>query len=120
MKKYEAVFILDIRKTEDEGVAFSNEFAELVGKLGGKMVTTEAMGRLQFSYEIKKRKAGIYFDFVFEAPEAAIFAIKDRYRLDERILRNMIIVCDRPEKVCGKVKDLKEIASAPAPAPAEA
>ena len=120
MKKYEAVFILDIRKAEDDGLAFSNEFAELIGKLSGKMVTTEAMGRLQFSYEIKKRKAGIYFDFVFEAPEAAIIDIKNRYHLDERVLRNMIIICDRPEKVCGKVKDLKEITPAPAAAPAAA
>ena len=37
MKKYEAVFILDIRKTDDEGAAFSKEFAELVANLGGKL-----------------------------------------------------------------------------------
>ena len=76
MKKYEAVFILDIRKTDDEGAAFSKEFGELVAALGGKMESTTPMGRRQFTYEINKRK-----------------------ELDERILRNMILVCDRPAAV---------------------
>lgn len=97
MKKYEAVFILDIRKTDDEGAAFSKEFANLVESLGGKMESTTPMGRRQFSYEINKRKAGIYFDFLFEIETAKVKEIKEKYKLDERILRNMILICDRPE-----------------------
>ena len=97
MKKYEAVFILDIRKTDDEGAAFSKEFGELVAALGGKMESTTPMGRRQFTYEINKRKAGIYFDFVFELETSKVREIKEKYKLDERILRNMILVCDRPE-----------------------
>ena len=70
MKKYEAVFILDIRKTDDEGAAFTKEFAELITSLGGKMESATPMGRRQFTYEINKRKAGIYFDFIFELETA--------------------------------------------------
>ena len=70
MKKYEAVFILDIRKTDDEGAAFTREFGELIGALGGTLESTTPMGRRQFTYEINKRKAGIYFDFVFELEPA--------------------------------------------------
>jgi len=121
LKKYEAIFILDIRKVDDEGAAFSREFSELIEKqLNGKMVSVDAMGRLQFSYEIKKRKAGIYYNFVFEVEESGILSIKDKFRLDERILRNMIIVFDRPDNVKGKLKDLKDLADAPAPAPVSA
>ena len=36
MKKYESVFILDIRKTDDNGAAFCNCFAELIKSLGGE------------------------------------------------------------------------------------
>jgi len=122
LKKYEAIFILDIRKVEDEGLSFSKELTGLIESLGGNVINVEPMGRLQFSYEIKKRKAGIYFDYIFEAEEKSIIQIKNRYRLDERVLRNMILVCDRPEKVTGRVKDLKELpqseTAAPAPAPA--
>ena len=110
LKKYESIFILDIRKVEDEGVAFTNEITSYIESLGGKMVSVEAMGRLQFSYEIKKRKAGIYYDYVFELDEAKVIELKQKYRLDERVLRNMVLVYDRPEKISGKVKDLKDIA----------
>ena len=96
MKKYEAVFILDIRKTDDEGEAFSKEFAALVESLGGKMEAVIPMGRKQFSYEINKRKAGIYFDFLFELASTKVIDIKDKYKLDDRILRNLIVINDRP------------------------
>lgn len=114
MKKYEAIFILDIRKVDDEGAAFSKNFAELIEqKLGGKMVSSTPMGRLQFSYEIKKRKAGIYYNYVFELEEAKVLDIKENYRLDETVLRNMIIVFDRPDNIKGKLKDQKDVAEAP-------
>ncbi len=96
MKKYEAVFILDIRKTDDEGAAFTREFGELIGALGGTLESTTPMGRRQFTYEINKRKAGIYFDFVFELEPAKVIAIKEKYKLDERVLRNLILLYDRP------------------------
>lgn len=97
MKKYEAVFILDIRKTDDEGASFSKEFAKLIASLGGKLESSTPMGRRQFTYEINRRKAGLYFDFIFEVDPAKIIEIKDKYKLDARILRNMILICDRPE-----------------------
>ena len=101
MKKYEAVFILDIRKTDDEGAAFSKEFGELIESLGGKMEAVTPMGRKQFTYEIDKRRAGLYFDFVFELAAAKVKDIKEKYKLDQRILRNMIITYDRPADANG-------------------
>ncbi|MBR7104728.1 MAG: 30S ribosomal protein S6 [Lentisphaeria bacterium] len=101
MKKYEAVFILDIRKTDDEGAAFSKEFGELIESLGGKMESAVPMGRKQFTYEIDKRRAGLYFDFVFELAAAKVKDIKEKYKLDQRILRNMIITYDRPADANG-------------------
>ena len=96
MKKYEAVFILDIRKTDDEGAAFCRGFEELIKSLGGELEKTVPMGRKQFTYEIDKRRAGLYFDFVFELAAAKVKEIKEKYKLDQRILRNMIISYDRP------------------------
>ena len=96
MKKYEAVFSLDVRKTDDKGAAFCTEFGELIESLGGKMESVTPMGTKQFTYEIDKRRAGLYFDFVFELAAAKVKDIKEKYKLDQRILRNMIIIYDRP------------------------
>ena len=101
MKKYEAVFILDIRQADDEGNAFSKEFGELIESLGGKLESATPMGRRQFTYEINKRRAGLYFDFVFELAAAKVKDIKEKYKLDQRILRNMIIIYDRPADANG-------------------
>ena len=99
MKKYEAIFILDMRKVEDEGKAFSEEFAKLIEGWNGKMVESIGMGRRQFAREIKKRKAGVYLNFVFEVDADKETMIREQYRLDERVLRIMIILFDRPDVV---------------------
>ena len=61
------------------------------------------MGRKQFTYEINKRRAGLYFDFVFTLDAAKVREIKDKYKLDARVLRNLILIYDRPENA-GEVK----------------
>ena len=99
MKKYEAIFIYDIRKVDDEGEAASRELVARIESLGGKVTDAVSMGRIQFSYEIKKRKAGIYWDFFFELDEEKVIEIKDKFRLDERVLRNMIVIDDRPAEI---------------------
>ena len=103
MKKYEAVFILDIRKADDEGAGFCKELSELIESLGGKMESAVPMGRKQFTYEINKRRAGLYFDFVFTLDAAKVREIKEKYKLDARVLRNLILIYDRPENA-GEVK----------------
>lgn len=99
MKKYEAVFILDIRKVDDEGNAFTEELAELMKNWEGTMVSSESLGRRQFAREINKRKAGIYWNYVLECSPETIKKIGDKFRLDDRVLREMIIAFDRPESV---------------------
>ena len=99
LKKYEAVFILDIRKVDDDGKAYSKELVEFIESIGGKVNEVIAMGRKQFSYEIKKRKGGIYLNLFFELDPLKVIEIKDKYMLDERVLRNMIIVDERPAEI---------------------
>ena len=97
MKKYEAIFILDIRKVEDDGAVISSEIAALVKKWGGEMVKSISLGRRQFAYEVNKRKGGIYWNYVFTAGPDKVKELKENFRLDERVLRNMIINFDRPD-----------------------
>lgn len=99
MKKYEAVFILDVRKVEDEGKAFTEEFGKSLESLGGKLIESNEMGRKQFAREIRKRKAGIYWDYVFELDSLKCKEVRNMYRLDERVIRILIVNYERPEGV---------------------
>jgi small subunit ribosomal protein S6 len=99
LTKYESVFILDIRKVEDEGEAFSGELGKLIEEWGGKMEESASMGRKQFAREIGKRKAGIYWNYVFELDSGKVNDIREKFRLDDRVVRMLIINYDRPEVV---------------------
>lgn len=98
LKKYEAVFILDIRKVDDEGEAFSKELAELIKSLGGEMLESVSMGRKQFAREIKKRKAGVYWNYIFNLDADQTDQLRTKFMLDERVLRQLVIIYDRPEQ----------------------
>ena len=110
MKKYEAVFILDMRKVDDEGKAFSEEFAKNVQSWGGNVKEAVNMGRKQFAREINKRKAGVYVDFLFAVDPAQETTIREAYRLDERVLRILIVNDERPEQVRSTLAVVEPIA----------
>ena len=48
---------------------------------------------------INKRKAGIYWDYVFEMDPLKVIEVRNQYRLDERLIRLLVINYDRPEGV---------------------
>lgn len=98
MKKYEAVIILDEGKLDTSGENYAKEIASYIEEsLAGKVELSESMGRKTFTYPIKKRNAGLYWNLVFEADATKVLELKDNYRLDQNILRFEVFVYDRPE-----------------------
>ncbi len=98
MKKYEAVFILNTRKNADDGKAYMAELEEFIKTQGGEMLEVVAMGRKQFAREINKIKAGMYWNFSFNIDAEKAESIRDKYRLDERVIRMLILNYDRPQE----------------------
>ncbi|MCP4176503.1 MAG: 30S ribosomal protein S6 [bacterium] len=88
---------MDDRKIQDEGKAFKEEFSSMISRAGGEIIKATPLGRKTFAREIKKRKTGFYWDFIFDLTEKEIREIPERYRLDERVLRLQAFVYDRPE-----------------------
>ena len=68
------------------------------------------MGRKQFAREINKRKAGVYVDFLFAVDPAQETTIREAYRLDERVLRILIVNDERPEQVRSTLAVVEPIA----------
>ena len=98
MKKYEAIFILDEHLADDQGKIFADELAKYVVSQGGSMIESLPMGRKQFAYPVKKRKTGVYWNFIFEIPEDKVNSVKSNYRLDDKVLRSRIYEYFKPEK----------------------
>ena len=87
MKKYEVVIILDPRAVEGNGDAFSEAFQASMKELGGNVTRVKFFEQRTFAYPIKKRKTGIYWDYVVEAEGTFVAALKDKFRLNQSVLR---------------------------------
>ena len=98
MKKYETIVILDEKRIDDDGTKFLKEFENvLTEEIGGTVVETEIMGRKQFAREIKRKKTGIYLDIIHEMTEDKVKVLRDKYKLNETVLRLQSYIYDRPE-----------------------
>ena len=103
MKKYEAVFILNDRKFDDGGEAFSTKVVETLGQCEAVNVKKESLGRKAFARNIGKRTHGIYWCFYFDMAPGQVEDFQDKFRLEEHILRHVVYLYDKPE---GEIRTL--------------
>ena len=94
MRKYEIMFIV---KPDLEETAIKKE-AETLKKVltdeKSKIIEEKAMGQKELAYEMNKYKNGYYFLYIVEASNEAITEFDRLARLNENILRHLIIRVD--------------------------
>ena len=94
MNKYEIMFIV---KPDLEETAIKKEAGNLKKVLvdhKAKIVEEKAMGQRELAYEIKKYKNGYYFLFVIEAEPEATKEFDRLARINENLLRHLIVRVD--------------------------
>ena len=94
MNKYEIMFIV---KPDLEEAAIKKEADNLKKVLTdhkAKIVEEKAMGQRELAYEIKKYKNGYYFLFVIEAEPEATKEFDRLARINENLLRHLIVRVD--------------------------
>jgi len=92
MRLYETVFILDPKLEENEVSEEIGKVRDLITRLGGEIVKVEEGGKRKLAYEIKRNKEGYYVLIVFRSDPSCIAEIERSYRLNEKVLRHIIIV----------------------------
>lgn len=90
MNNYESVIILSTNATEEATVAFGEKMKNLISE-NGQLTNVEEWGRKTLAYEIKKQKEGIYILFTFEAKPDFISEFERILRLDEIVLKHIVI-----------------------------
>lgn len=94
MDKYEIMFI--VKSTLDEGT-IKNEIEsskKIITDMKGNIDSTKDMGKRELAYPIKKEISGFYYCFTCEASHEAIAEFDRKSRLNENILRHLIIKLD--------------------------
>ena len=108
LNKYETIVILDERRNEDGGKVFIESFQEFIKELEGITLETEEMGLRQLAHPINKKSSGYYWDVIIELPPNKVLEVKEKFRLDQSVLRLEIFSYDRPEKEVKTEQSKKE------------
>ena len=91
MNKYEIMFIvradIDEKATKDTVTAFE----KVLKNMKAKIVSSKDMGQKKLAYPINKQQRGAYYLFNVEASAEAVKEFDRKARIDENILRHIVI-----------------------------
>ncbi len=91
MTDYEGIFVIDTKLGEEETEKALVGIEGIIGKNGGKVEKRESWGKKNLAYEVKGEKEGAYFMVNFRAKPGTIRELEKSYRMNEAILRHLIL-----------------------------
>ena len=91
MNKYEIMFIVKATMESADVKKSAETYKNLIETLKGKVVEAKELGEKKLAYPIKKELNGYYYVMQVEANKEAIQEFDRKIRLDETILRRLII-----------------------------
>ncbi|MFR5684337.1 MAG: 30S ribosomal protein S6 [Clostridia bacterium] len=90
MNKYESVIIINPSLDEEAVKMAVQKYSDLINK-DGKVEKVEELGKRKLAYEIKKNKEAYYVVINFESNPAAIAELERNYRIDDQIIKFIVI-----------------------------
>ena len=98
-REYEMALIVDTQRPNrevDEAVA---RYEALLAEHGAEVVDVDRWGARKLAYAIRKRQQGDYTFFQFRAEPDAVANVDRACRLDEAVLRHLILQVEIPPAV---------------------
>ena len=93
-RQYEAVYIFDSALEEAAITEKLNRFHALVPQPNGDAVKVNHWGKRTLAYPIKKRDTGYYVVVNFQASAAQLPEFERAIKLDEGVLRHLVVVSE--------------------------
>ena len=91
---YEALIILKAVGPEEEIARQAVELDAQVKKLGGSIESSQHLGRRRFAFPIGRQSEGHYYLLRFHAPTEQVSELERLFRLNEAIVRFIILTQD--------------------------
>ncbi|HPJ92294.1 MAG TPA: 30S ribosomal protein S6 [Deltaproteobacteria bacterium] len=95
MNFYEMMYIQNPDLGEEDQEKLLTRLKNTIGKNGGEIIRIDGMGVRGLSYKIQKKPRGHYFLSYLEGPGSMIPEIERFLRIDENILRFVIVKLDK-------------------------
>ena len=92
MKNYEVTLIVDSQLPEEQVDGRTQKVTAFLQSRGAEVVHVERWGLRKLAYEIGKRQQGVYTLIQFRGEGGLIRDLEGMCRLDEGILRHMVLV----------------------------
>lgn len=94
MRHYEIVFMVHPDRS-DQVNGMVERYKGMISQSKGKVHRFEDWGRRQLAYPINKVHKAHYILMNVECDDKTLNEIKDNFRYNDAIIRNMVIRCDR-------------------------
>ncbi len=91
---YEALFILKTTGSEQDTAKTASQAETLVKKFDGAIEHSQSMGRRRLAFRIGRQTEGFYHVVRFAAPPERVRELERQLRLQEGILRFMVVSQD--------------------------
>ena len=91
MNKYEIMFIVRTDIDEKTGKDTVAAFEKVLKDMKSKIINTKEMGQRKLAYPIKEQVRGAYYVFNVEATPAAVKEFDRKAKIDQNILRHIVI-----------------------------
>lgn len=93
-KPYETMVVYDSNLGDAEIEKEIDKIKQFVVAEGGEVGTVDMWGRRKLAYEIDGHKDGFYAVIKFKAEPSVVLPLNKAYRLNEQILRHIVVVDD--------------------------
>lgn len=94
MRRYESVIILDPDLPDDEIVALSDRFSNVIKTNGGEIIKIEDWGSKRLAYLVKKKDKGRYILFDYVGFPALIREIERQLKITEEVMKFLSVKLD--------------------------
>lgn len=94
MNSYEAVFILRDNLDKEGQEKVIEDIKGVITKNKGEVEQLQAWGKRKFTFLIKKQSEGLYYLVLFKLVPAAVKKVESIFKLNDSILRVLIIARD--------------------------
>ena len=94
MRQYELYLVIDADEEEEDVKAIVERMTELISAHDGEVIKVEARGKRRLTFPIKKKSEGQDNILYFQTPPQALPEMERVLKLDERVLRYLIVRTD--------------------------
>jgi small subunit ribosomal protein S6 len=112
IEKYETTFILEPGLDENKVNEEVEKVSSWIKDLNGEVLEVQRWGKRRLSYEINRKRDGIYTMVLYQGGGPLVKEVERRLRLNESVMRSLTVLHVPPELTQGVPEDVAAAAEA--------